>query len=170
MEGFRKVDVKSLELQPFVDLDEKWMLVTAAKKDGSYNTMTASWGSFGILWNKCVTTITVRPQRYTREFIDDSMEYSLCFFSENSRKHLEYLGEVSGREVPDKISNTGLQVEFHDGIPYFPAAERVVFCRVLLNQLLDKNAYKSSDILKEFYPEQDYHHYYAGEIIGIYDK
>ena len=34
--------------------------------------MTASWGGFGVLFNKNVAYIFVRPQRFTKEFVDGS--------------------------------------------------------------------------------------------------
>ena len=41
--GFKKVDVKTLEMKPFEKIGSEWMLISAAK-DGKANTMTASWG------------------------------------------------------------------------------------------------------------------------------
>ena len=47
--GFKKVDVKTLEMKPFEKIGSEWMLISAAK-DGKANTMTASWGGIGVLW------------------------------------------------------------------------------------------------------------------------
>ena len=44
--GFKKVDVKTLEMKPFEKIGSEWMLISAAK-DGKANTMTASWGEIG---------------------------------------------------------------------------------------------------------------------------
>ena len=49
--GFKKVDVKTLEMKPFEKIGSEWMLISAAK-DGKANTMTASWGGIGVLWGK----------------------------------------------------------------------------------------------------------------------
>ena len=38
-------------------------LLTATSSKGEINTMTVSWGSAGVLWNKEVCTVFVRPQR-----------------------------------------------------------------------------------------------------------
>ena len=46
--GFKKVDVKTLEMKPFEKIGSEWMLISAAK-DGKANTMTASWGGIGVL-------------------------------------------------------------------------------------------------------------------------
>ena len=54
--GFKKVDVKTLEMKPFEKIGSEWMLISAAK-DGKANTMTASWGGIGVLWGKNVATV-----------------------------------------------------------------------------------------------------------------
>lgn len=46
--------------------------------------------------------VFVRPQRYTKEFIDKSDKLSLSFFDDSWRKMLNYMGTVSGRDE-DKI-------------------------------------------------------------------
>ena len=43
-------------------IGKDWMLITAADPDtGAVNTMTASWGAMGELWNKDVCFIFIRP-------------------------------------------------------------------------------------------------------------
>ena len=42
------------------------MLITAGDEN-RHNAMTASWGGVGELWGKYVSTIYIRPQRYTLE-------------------------------------------------------------------------------------------------------
>ena len=50
-------------------IGKEWMLVSAGDKD-KFNMMTASWGGVGFLWNKPVVFVFIRPERYTREFVD----------------------------------------------------------------------------------------------------
>ena len=45
------------------------MLITAGTAERC-NTMTASWGGLGVLWGDPVATIYIRPQRYTKEFVE----------------------------------------------------------------------------------------------------
>ena len=45
-------------------IGKEWMLITSGTID-RFNTMTASWGGIGWLWNKPVAYIFVRPDRYT---------------------------------------------------------------------------------------------------------
>jgi hypothetical protein len=75
-----------IEQNPFKLIGQDWMLITA-EKDGKVNTMTASWGGFGVMWAKNVAYIVMRPQRYTKEFVDNSDTFSLTFFDSSYKKH-----------------------------------------------------------------------------------
>ena len=77
--GFVKTDIKTIEKNVFRMIGDEWALVTA-KKDGQVNTMTVSWGGMGVLWGKEVATIYIRPQRYTKEFIDAGEMVTMSFF------------------------------------------------------------------------------------------
>ena len=94
--GFKKISVQELNCNPFTLIGDEWMLVSAGNEASGYNTMTASWGGLGVIWNKPVATIYIRPQRYTKTFIDSQETFSLCVFDESYKKQLGYLGRVSG--------------------------------------------------------------------------
>ena len=55
-----------------IKIPEKDVLNIIVDKSGKVNTMTASWGGLGVMWNKDVAYIFIRPQRYTKEFVDGS--------------------------------------------------------------------------------------------------
>ena len=57
-------------------IGKEWMLVTAKNQEGKVNTMTASWGGLGVMWGKNVAVTVLRPQRYTKEFIDQSESFT----------------------------------------------------------------------------------------------
>ena len=82
---FQKVDPKTLDLNPFAAIGSQWMLITAGTPDHC-NTMTASWGGLGVIWGAPAATCYIRPQRYTKEFVDREDYFTLAFFGEESRK------------------------------------------------------------------------------------
>ena len=84
--AFQEVDISTLEFNPFDKISRQWMLVTAGNEDTS-NTMTASWGGVGIMWGKPVATVYIRPQRYTKEFIDKDEYFTILFFPKNTARH-----------------------------------------------------------------------------------
>ncbi|MBQ6947370.1 MAG: flavin reductase family protein, partial [Clostridia bacterium] len=55
----------------FDRIGKDWMLITAGTAENC-NTMTASYGGFGILFSKTVAHIYVRPQRHTYSFIENA--------------------------------------------------------------------------------------------------
>ena len=66
-----EISPNALSKTPFEMIGKDWMLLTAGNSD-KYNTMTASWGGLGVLWNKNVVFAFVRPQRFTFDFMNDS--------------------------------------------------------------------------------------------------
>ena len=69
MSQFTEIRPQELTANPFQMIGTDWLLITA-KKENKYNSMTASWGGLGIMWGKEVAYIVLRPQRYTKEFVD----------------------------------------------------------------------------------------------------
>ena len=94
---FKEVSPQTLNFNPFTRIGSDWMLITAGQP-GDMNTMTASWGGAGVLWTKNVVTAYIRPQRYTKEFVDREDIFTLSFFDEKYRPALKHLGTVSGRQ------------------------------------------------------------------------
>lgn len=161
--------IKSSEIPfPIFELKNKWMLITAAK-EGKVNTMTASWGGFGIMWNKEVIFAVIRPQRYTKEFVDSSDSFSLSFFNESFKKELSYLGSTSGRDE-NKIEKSKLTVEYDNKIPYFQEADLVLFTKKLYVQPMNKESFIENGLIGKWYPENDFHFLYIAEIEKVLSK
>ena len=60
MDAFVEVPVKDVSINPFTAIGKEWMLITAAKADGTANTMTTARGGLGWLWERPVAFIFVR--------------------------------------------------------------------------------------------------------------
>ena len=88
---FMKIDPYKLKDNVFKLIDLDWMLVTAGTPE-RWNTMTASWGGLGVLWNRPVSFVFVRPTRYTYEFMEKHERFTLSFFSKRYRKALVFCG------------------------------------------------------------------------------
>ena len=162
MNTFKTIQPEALDANVFSTIGKDWMLITA-EIDGKANTMTASWGGLGVLWNKNVAYIFIRPQRYTKEFVDSASHLSLCVLEDGFRKELGYLGTVSGRDEP-KIEKAGLTVRHEDGVPYFDQSKMVLVCRKLFVQQLDPKCFVDMTIEPKVYPDKDYHFMYVCEV------
>lgn len=169
MKNFKEVQAEKFNGNTFDMIGKKWMLVTAEKKDGQVNTMTASWGGLGVLWRKNVAFVFIRPQRYTKEFVDEAEKLSLTFFDESFRKKLGYLGTVSGRDE-NKIEKTGLTVVHQDGVPYFQEAEVTLICKKMYAQALEGECFIDKKADSECYPDKDYHVMYVVEVEKVLVK
>lgn len=165
---FQKADVKELDMNPFKMIGDDWMVV-AAEKDGKVNAMTASWGGAGVLWGKNVVTVYIRPQRYTKEFVDTNDTFTLSFFGGEYKKELGYLGKVSGRDE-DKIKSVDFHTEMIEGAPAFGESRLVLVCRKMYEDSIKPELFKDSEIDTKWYPEKDYHTMYIAEIIAAYKK
>ena len=73
MENFKQIDPAEITDNFIRAIGREWMLVTAGNRE-SCNTMTASWGLIGFIWGRPVAQFVIRPQRYTREFVDRSCD------------------------------------------------------------------------------------------------
>ena len=168
MQNFREISASDLKQNCFDMINKDWMLITA-EKEGKANTMTASWGGFGELFYKNISILFVRPQRYTREFLDSQKAYSLCFFDESYREKLTYCGRVSGRQE-DKIANCNFTVLHEEGIPYFAEAKTVLLCKALVCHQLSAADLLDPALQSEHYSANDYHYVYYGEIVKVLQK
>ena len=119
-EQFKNIEPSDIERNVFRLIADDWFLLTAAKTDESFNTMTASWGALGELWHKKVAFAFVRPQRYTMNFMESANLFTMSFFGEEYRETLKYCGTHSGENV-DKIDQTGLT-------PFKPILPTVLAC------------------------------------------
>lgn len=162
---WQKIAIKDFETQPFRLIGTQWMLITARHPDGRVNTMTASWGGLGIMWNKPVALIVIRPSRYTKEMVDAAEIFSLSFLPAAYKKQLGYLGRVSGRDE-DKIERSKLTLIDLDGAPAFAESELILTCRKAYRQVYDPAGFIDPSIA-ENYPQRDYHTLYLAEVITI---
>ncbi len=165
--SYRFVDIDSYTIKPFEAIGQKWALVTA-QKDGQVNTMTASWGGIGVLWGKNVVTVYIRPQRYTREFIESSDYFTFTLF-DGYKKELAVLGTKSGRDG-DKIAEVGFHIETAGGQPTFREGKTAIVCRKLFCSLMQPEQFVDQSLIPLNYPTKDFHYIYIGEIVGIYEN
>ena len=160
------IEINPLELRDnvFRQIGRDWMLVSAGNK-GNFNTMTASWGGMGVLWNTNVCFAFVRPSRYTYEFMEREKYFSLSFFKDGYRRALQFCGSHSGRDT-DKMAGAELTPVFDAQAPYFEECCLSLVCRKMYFQDIDPANFIDPTI-KANYQQDDYHRMYVGEIIKV---
>ena len=121
--SFREIPFSELQINPMTLIGHEWMLVTAGNQEKGYNTMTASWGGLGVLWGQPAATVYIRPQRYTKEFVDREEYFTLSFLPEEYKPQLGICGSKSGRDM-DKVKECGFTVKTGVGnAPFFAEAK-----------------------------------------------
>lgn len=166
--GFREVKAEDLQFNPFTKIGKEWMLITAGDEK-KFNTMTASWGGMGVIWGKNVATVYIRPQRYTKEFVDNNGTFTIAFFPEQYRHALNLCGTVSGRDS-DKVKQAGLTPYFTDGTASFEEANMIMVCKKMYHGDIFPENFDQSENDGKWYPEKDYHTMYIAEITKVLVK
>lgn len=167
----KEIDIKQLKLNPFTSLGNSWFLITSGdEKD--FNTMTASWGHLGSLWGtganaKYTAIVYVRPQRYTRKYMDNNELFTITVFPPQYKKDLAYLGSHSGKDE-NKIAKTAVTPIHHDNTTSFKEASLTFVCKKIYQQTIKEENFKDSTIVDKTYPLKDFHDLYVGEIIKVY--
>ncbi len=168
----KKIDVLEYSTQILTALKTGVLMTT--KAGDSVNTMTISWGSLGIQWNKPIFIAYVRESRYTKELLNKNLEFTINIPIANyDKKTLSTAGTKSGRDI-DKLKELNLSahpssVVSVPGIQEFPLT---LECKVIYTKEQDESAI-SKENLEKFYPienenKRDLHTVYYGEIVNAY--
>lgn len=158
---------------------KKGVLVTTKAGD-KVNSMTISWGMFGIEWDLPIFTIFVRENRFTRTQLDVNEEFTvnIPINQEYNKKIIGYCGTKTGKEI-DKAKELNLDLVDGDlvNVPGIKQLPLTLECKVRYKQLQDRNAIPA-EIREKDYPEhvdstnpganKDYHIAYYGEIVKAY--
>jgi flavin reductase (DIM6/NTAB) family NADH-FMN oxidoreductase RutF len=170
--SFEPFDWRSFEENATELVAESWMLITPGVP-GRWNTMTASWGGFGHLWNKDVVFVFVRPSRFTYGFMEREEGFTLAFFDESRREALKVCGSKSGREVDKAVAAGITPLAFEVGGSArrvgFEEARIVVSCRKIYSQDLEPARFMDASIAAN-YPSGDVHRLYIGAIEGAWRR
>lgn len=163
--AFHEIDIKDLNMNAFNAIGKDWMLISAGNQD-KFNTMTASWGGVGVLWGENVVTVYIRPQRYTKRFVDEQDCFSVTVFN-GYKKELGVLGSVSGKDT-DKIKDVDFHPVFLDNVPTFHEGKITFVCEKVYEDTIKPELFKDSSIDERWYPQKDYHTMYIGKIKKVY--
>ena len=170
-----EIPIQELSLNPMMMIGAEWWLIAAGNEKDGYNAMTASWGHLGSIWGRPglkghmgmpTALVYVRPQRYTKGFLDREEIFTLSVFDDSFKKALVYMGSHSGRDG-NKIAKAGLTPVFEDDTIYFEGAKMVFICRKLYHAPLLEGGFVDKTIITNNYPQKDFHEMYVGEILKV---
>ena len=149
---------------PFTLIGKEKLLLAAGRRE-HWNTMTASWGTVGVLWNKNVLSAVIRPQRYTYEFFEREDYFTATVLRSGMEDAYRICGTKSGRDC-DKVALAGLTPYLEGEAITFEEARIAIVCKKIYVQDLDPAGFIDSRI-NDHYPLKDYHRLYCGEIVDV---
>lgn len=164
--SFKEKKVEDLCMNPFTKIGKEWLLISAGNEEKN-NTMTASWGAMGLMWGKNAVTVYIRPQRYTKEFIDNNELFTISVLGEEYRKALNFCGTVSGKGI-DKIKEAGLTAYAVEGTTAIKEANLILVCRKMYHDTIKPECFDVKENDERWYENKDYHVMYIGEILKAY--
>ena len=169
----KEISIQDFSMNPFTAFGDDWMALTAGNERDGYNAMTIAWGHIGSIWGRknqhgCLPTAIcyVRPQRYTKQFMDREEYFTISHFPERYRKALGYIGSRSGRDE-DKIASAGFTPAFIEGTAYLAEADIVFVCKKIYTGEITESGFVDKELVDDNYPERDFHTVYMGEVIKI---
>lgn len=165
---FIKVKPENFNFSSFSLIGQDWLQITAADND-KVNTMTASWGGLGVMFNRKAAFVFIRPQRFTKTIVDAQPNLTLQVLPESDRELSSYFGRVSGANE-DKIAKSGVKVLREQDHVYFENSEVVLLCKKLYAQAMTKENFAQTDIVDTWYQNGDFHTFYILEIEALYVK
>ena len=152
-------------------VSKDWTVITAGEEP---NSMVASWGGVGIMFNKPVTWCFLRANRYTLEKIKETGFYTMSYFPEQHKGDIMPFGTKSGRNT-DKMAQTKLTPMLTPaGAPAYEEAKIIIECKLIAAPTVSKDEFytqEGKDFLQGGYDEaKDWHKLVYGEITKIYIK
>ncbi|MBQ2897450.1 MAG: flavin reductase family protein [Clostridia bacterium] len=167
MNRFKEIDVNEVK-DNFISLIGKDYALITVKNDDKINMMTASWGFFGVMWNKNAVSLVIRPSRYTYQFLKEGSEFTINFLQNGYDDVLKFCGTKSGRDY-NKVKETGLTpIEICKNSVLFSESKLAFLCKKVYVQDMDKNLFCNKDFSKKMYPDGDVHTMFIAEIEKVY--
>ena len=121
------------------------------------------------MWGKNVAVTVIRPQRYTKEFVESHDCFTLSFYPEEYKKGAFPLRQQIRPEI-DKAEETGLIPVFDQAAPYFEQASLVLVCKKAVRPADGPGGFVDKALDSRWYPDKDYHKMFVGEVIKVLVK
>lgn len=156
--------IKDLNIQPFNVYGNEGALLLSGTGIENCNTMTISWGTFGIMWGKPVVMVMVRPTRHTWTFINEATDFTVNWLPDEKKDALRVCGSKSGRDI-DKFRECGITPVKSQSVESPIIAESILTleCRIIYRDNLKPENFIDRNIIN-FYAANDFHGLFYGEV------
>jgi len=129
------------------------------------NTMTISWGFAGVMWGIPCFMVMVRPQRYTREIIENADSFTVSIPFGTLSEALNICGTKSGRDI-NKHNVVRFVPSKTVSSPIVSGCDAYYECKIIYRDKFE-GALIPDHFKKQIYTD-DFHLFYFGEIVDCY--
>lgn len=170
-ELFTEVAPAEFDQNIFKLVNQDYTVITAGTIP-AHNSMIASWGGYGILFNKPASWCFLRANRYTLEKLREGEKYTFCYFPEAYKQDIMPFGTISGRDS-NKMSETTLTpVATPDGLTAWKEAKVIFECTLSAVTTVSKSDFytqEGQDFVQEGFDDaKDWHKFVFGEVTHIW--
>ena len=163
---FRSIDPDRLDRNIIEMIDPQGVILVAGEGENA-NPMTVSWGHFGVMWNRPVFIVHVRPTRHTYHFMEEGTGFTLNAFPPERKDVLDLCGKKSGRDINKKEA---LRLDWLPSekipVPGILQADLILECRIIYKDTIKPENFLDP-ALERLYPRKDWHTSYWGEILDV---
>ena len=169
---FKPIEPKNIPEPVFKLVGEDFIVLTAGQPS-HFNSMIASWGGWGILFNNPAAFLMLRSNRYTLELMRKEQKYTMAFFDSQFKNDIMPFGASSGRDSDAKMKNTKLTaVQTPAGNMVFKEAKLALECKLIQVTTVspaDFPVEANKEFVVSAYDEtKDYHKTVFGEITHVW--
>jgi flavin reductase (DIM6/NTAB) family NADH-FMN oxidoreductase RutF len=170
-ELFGPIEAKDIPGDVFTHVGTDYTIITAGDPE-HYNSMVASWGGWGILFNRPSTWCFLRSSRYTLELIRKEQAYTMTYFDEAYKEDILLFGSKSGRDT-DKMKESKLtSVQTPAGNTTYKEARLILECKLIEVTTVSPGDFYTEEgrqFITDAHAEtNDYHKIVFGEITAVW--
>ncbi len=141
----------------------------STKNGRTVNTMTIAWASIGIIWDRPVITVLLRPSRFSCGLIEKTGEFTISIpIGMDFGDELLLCGQTSGENI-DKFLECGLTAMKSKTLETYIVGdcELHLDCRVLMKNKIERDSIPGK-IKDDHYKSGNFHNLYYAEIVSAY--
>jgi len=170
-ELFKKIEPTEINENVFKLVGQDFTVITAGD-ELHYNSMTASYGGWGQLFDNPVTWCFLRANRYTLEVMKECHTYTMSYFDDEYKEQVLFFGSKTGKDT-DKMKETTLtMVQTPSGNTSYKEARLIIECELMeITSVKPDDFYsqKGKDFVIEGYNDaKDYHKLVFGNITNVW--
>lgn len=168
---FKKIEPTDLTDNVFKLVGQDYSVITAGS-DSLYNSMTASYGGWGQLFDNPTTWCFLRANRYTLELMKKERTYTMSYFPDQYKKEVLYFGSKTGRDTDKMKDNKLTFVKTPEGNITYKEAKLVIECKLVEVTTVNPDDFyteKGKTFVQDAKKDaNDYHKLVFGEITNVW--